>query len=395
MNKFDNISEAVDEIKKGNIVIVLDDENRENEGDFIAAAELVTPEMINFMARVGRGLICTPLTNKDAERLELPMMVQQNNSCHETAFTISIDSKNSGTGISAFDRSITIKEMVDSNIPASTFLRPGHVFPLIAKEGGVLERDGHTEAAVDLAKLAGLHPMGIICEVMSEDGSMARSDELFEIAKHHNLKIITIEDLKEYLLKKQKPVEEVINLPTEFGDFKLHLFENDHMALVMGNVQKELTSLTRVHSECLTGDVFGSKKCDCGEQLKESMRMISEKGSGVLVYLKQEGRGIGLKNKIRAYKLQEEGLDTISANLKLGFESDERTYDVAGEILTSLGVLSVDLLTNNPLKIKGLKESGIKVDKRLPLTFVPNKHNENYINTKIEKMGHLYDLIQE
>lgn len=395
MNKFDNISEAVDEIKKGNIVIVLDDENRENEGDFIAAAELVTPEMINFMARVGRGLICTPLTNKDAERLELPMMVQQNNSCHETAFTISIDSKNSGTGISAFDRSITIKEMVDSNIPASTFLRPGHVFPLIAKEGGVLERDGHTEAAVDLAKLAGLHPMGIICEVMSEDGSMARSDELFEIAKHHNLKIITIEDLKEYLLKKQKPVEEVINLPTEFGDFKLHLFENDHMALVMGNVQKELTSLTRVHSECLTGDVFGSKKCDCGEQLKESMRMISEKGSGVLVYLKQEGRGIGLKNKIRAYKLQEEGLDTISANLKLGFESDERTYDVAGEILTSLGVLSVDLLTNNPLKIKGLKESGIKVDKRLPLTFVPNKHNENYINTKIEKMGHLYDLKQE
>lgn len=392
MNKFDKIEDAVEEIKKGNIVIVLDDEDRENEGDFIAAAELSTPEMINFMARVGRGLICTPLTNVDAKRLELPMMVEQNNSCHETAFTISIDSKNSGTGISAFDRSITIKEMVDSSVPSSTFLRPGHVFPLIAKDGGVLERDGHTEAAVDLVKLAGLHPMGIICEVMSEDGSMARRDELFEIAKLHNLKIITIDDLKKYLLEKNNPIkEEVINFPTEFGEFKLHLFEEDNIALVMGDVAKESSSLTRVHSECLTGDVFGSKRCDCGDQLKESMEMIKENGSGVLVYLKQEGRGIGLKNKIKAYKLQEQGLDTVAANVALGFKSDERTYDVAAKILLDLGVFSVDLLTNNPLKISGLEENGVKISKRIPLIITANKHNNNYINTKVEKMGHLYD----
>ncbi len=392
MNNFDKIEDAIEEIKKGKMVIVLDDEDRENEGDFIAAAELVTPEMINFMAKIGRGLICTPLTSADAKRLELPMMVEQNNSCHETAFTVSIDSKNSGTGISAFDRSITIKEMVDISVPASTFLRPGHVFPLIAKDGGVLERDGHTEAAVDLAKLAGLHPMGIICEVMAEDGSMARRDELFEIAKRHDLKIITIDDLKKYILaSKEVKQEEVINFPTEFGDFNLHLFEDNHIALVMGDVAKETTSLTRVHSECLTGDVFGSKKCDCGDQLKESMKLISENGSGILVYLKQEGRGIGLKNKIKAYKLQESGLDTISANVELGFNADERSYDIAGKMLLSLGVLSVDLLTNNPLKLTGLEESGVKVNKRLPLTFVPNKHNKNYINTKIEKMGHLYD----
>ncbi|MFT6546185.1 MAG: 3,4-dihydroxy 2-butanone 4-phosphate synthase/GTP cyclohydrolase II, partial [Bacteriovoracaceae bacterium] len=317
MNEFDKIEDAIEDIKNGKIVIVLDDEDRENEGDFIAAAELATPEMINFMAKVGRGLICTPLTTSDAKRLELPMMVEQNNSCHETAFTVSIDSKNSGTGISAFDRSITIKEMVDIGVPSSTFLRPGHVFPLIAKDGGVLERDGHTEAAVDLARLAGLHPMGIICEVMAEDGSMARRDELFQIAKEHSLKIITIDDLKKYITKTNTVAkeEEVINFPTEFGDFNLHLFEDNHLALVMGDVAKEGTSLTRVHSECLTGDVFGSKKCDCGDQLKESMRMISENGSGVLVYLKQEGRGIGLKNKIKAYKLQESGLDTISANI--------------------------------------------------------------------------------
>lgn len=393
MNEFDKIEDAIEDIKNGKIVIVLDDEDRENEGDFIAAAELATPEMINFMAKVGRGLICTPLTTSDAKRLELPMMVEQNNSCHETAFTVSIDSKNSGTGISAFDRSITIKEMVDIGVPSSTFLRPGHVFPLIAKDGGVLERDGHTEAAVDLARLAGLHPMGIICEVMAEDGSMARRDELFQIAKEHSLKIITIDDLKKYITKTNTVAkeEEVINFPTEFGDFNLHLFEDNHLALVMGDVAKEGTSLTRVHSECLTGDVFGSKKCDCGDQLKESMRMISENGSGVLVYLKQEGRGIGLKNKIKAYKLQESGLDTISANIELGFEADERTYDIAGKILLSLGVYSVDLLTNNPLKLSGLESCGVKVNKRLPLNIMPNKHNKNYIYTKIEKMGHLYE----
>jgi 3,4-dihydroxy 2-butanone 4-phosphate synthase/GTP cyclohydrolase II len=392
MNEFDKIDEAILEIKKGNMVIVLDDEDRENEGDFIAAAELVTPEMINFMARIGRGLICTPLTSMDARRLELPMMVEQNNSCHETAFTVSIDSKNSGTGISAFDRSITIKEMVDKSVPASTFLRPGHVFPLIAKDGGVLERDGHTEAAVDLAKLAGLHPMGIICEVMSEDGSMARRDELFKIAKQHNLKIITIDDLKKYILEKNIiKKEEVINFPTDFGEFKLHLFEDDHLALVMGDVTKQVTSLTRVHSECLTGDVFASKRCDCGDQLKESMRIINDNGSGVIVYLKQEGRGIGLKNKIKAYKLQEKGLDTVSANLELGFKSDERTYDVAAKILLELGVFSVNLITNNPLKISGLEEGGVKINNRVPLNIIRNKHNNNYINTKIEKMGHLYD----
>jgi 3,4-dihydroxy 2-butanone 4-phosphate synthase/GTP cyclohydrolase II len=394
MNEFDKIEDAIDEIKKGNIVIVLDDEDRENEGDFVGSAELVTPEMINFMAKVGRGLICTPLTSSEAKRLELPMMVKQNNSCHETAFTVSIDSKNSGTGISAFDRSTTIKEMVDINIPARTFLRPGHVFPLIAKDGGVLERDGHTEAAVDLVKLAGLHPMGIICEVMSEDGSMARRDELFQIAKNYSLKIITIEDLKTFIFKKNEIIEEeVIDFPTDAGDFKLHLFEDNHIALVMGEVKEESTSLVRVHSECLTGDVFGSKKCDCGEQLKESMKLISENGSGVLVYLKQEGRGIGLKNKIKAYKLQEQGLDTIAANIELGFKSDERTFDVAANILSKLGILSVDLLTNNPLKISGLEENGIKLNKRIPLSFVPNIHNEKYINTKIEKMGHLFDQI--
>lgn len=393
MNKFNKIEDAIKDIEEGKIVIVLDDENRENEGDFVAAAEKVTPEMINFMARIGRGLICTPLTKETAERLELPLMVHQNNSCHETAFTVSIDSKNSGTGISAFDRAITIAEMVDENVKAETFLRPGHIFPLIAKDGGVIERPGHTEAAVDLAKLAGLSPMGIICEVMSEDGSMARTDELFELARDYDLKIITIEDLIKYQKNNSRKEIEEVDFPNKYGNFKLHLYEDDHMALVMGDVKSELNSLVRIHSECLTGDIFGSKRCDCGDQLDLSLKKISENGSGVLVYLKQEGRGIGLKNKIKAYKLQENGYDTITANEKLGFSSDMRDYSVAAEILKELGVMSLDLMTNNPLKLEGLVESGLKINKRVPLQFETNIHNKNYIEVKKEKMGHLFDQL--
>lgn len=384
---FDSIQEAIEDIKKGKMVIVLDDEDRENEGDFVAAAELVNPEMINFMASVGRGLICTPLTRLDAERLELPLMVQQNNSCHETAFTVSIDSKNAGTGISAHDRSTTIAEMVDANIGPETFLRPGHIFPLIAKDGGVIERPGHTEAAVDLAKLAGLKPMGIICEVMSEDGTMARRDELFQIAEKYNLKIITIKDLIEF---RKNEVVEIIDFPNKYGDFKLHLFKNDHVALVLGDVKSELTSLVRIHSECMTGDIFGSKRCDCGEQLDLSLKKIGEKGSGALIYLKQEGRGIGLANKIKAYKLQENGHDTISANHALGFDADLRDYSVAADMLRSVGIFSIDLMTNNPLKIKELEENGILLNSRLPLVSETNKHNKNYISVKRDKMGHLY-----
>ncbi|MBK23816.1 MAG: bifunctional 3,4-dihydroxy-2-butanone-4-phosphate synthase/GTP cyclohydrolase II [Halobacteriovorax sp.] len=394
MNTFDKIEDAIKDISEGKVVIVLDDEDRENEGDFIAAADLVTPEMINFMARVGRGLICTPLTVEDANRLELPLMVNQNNSCHETAFTVSIDSKNSGTGISAFDRSKTIEEMVDPSFGPETFLRPGHIFPLIAKPNGVLERPGHTEAAVDLARLAGRKPMGIICEIMSEDGSMARADELFEIAKHYDLKIITIKDLIEFRVEESKTkILERVKFPNKYGDFDLSLYENDHIALTMGNPEKENHSLVRIHSECLTGDVFGSKRCDCGEQLDASLREISENGSGVLVYLKQEGRGIGLSNKIKAYKLQEEGFDTVSANEELGFKPDLRNYKIAAEILSSLGVFSVDLMTNNPLKLSGIEECGIHINRRVPIEFNSNKHNKDYMFIKKEKMGHILNSI--
>lgn len=392
MNQFDTIKDAIEDIKLGKMVIVLDDEDRENEGDFIAAAEKVTPEMINFMATVGRGLICTPLTNETAKRLKLPLMVDQNNSCHETAFTVSLDSKNSGTGISAFDRAVTISEMMDEKIPSETFLRPGHIFPLIARDGGVIERPGHTEAAVDLARLAGLKPMGIICEVMSVDGTMAKRDELVEIANKFDLKIITIDSLIEYRRKLEVTTEvEVINLPTEHGDFKLHLFEDNHMALVKGDLGAELSSLIRLHSECLTGDIFSSKRCDCGDQLDLSLKKINEKGSGALLYLRQEGRGIGLENKIKAYRLQENGLDTIDANKKLGFKADLRDYKVAADMLKSLGVLSVDLLTNNPSKLEGLKSYGIKVNSRLALKTESNKHNVDYLKTKKNQMGHLLD----
>lgn len=394
MYKFDKIEDAIEDIAKGKIVIVLDDEDRENEGDFVAAAEKVTPEMINFMARVGRGLICTPLTEKDAKRLELPLMVNQNNSCHETAFTVSIDSKNSGTGISAGDRAITIAEMHDESIGPDTFLRPGHIFPLIAKPNGVLERPGHTEAAVDLAELAGLKPMGIICEVMSEDGSMARAPELMEVAKHFDLKIITIKDLIEFRQKQNEIKEiEVVDFPNKYGKFKLHLYKEDHMALVMGDPKTENHSLVRIHSECLTGDVFGSKRCDCGEQLDSSLKQIAENGSGVLVYLKQEGRGIGLANKIKAYKLQECGYDTVSANEKLGFKPDLRNYKSAAQILSGLGVFSVNLMTNNPLKLEGIEDCGIHINKRIPIEFNSNKHNQEYMTVKKDKMGHLFNSI--
>lgn len=395
MNTFDSIDKAVKDIAAGKMIIVLDDEDRENEGDFVMAAEKVTPEAINFMASVGKGLICTPLVKERAEQLELNMMVNSNDSLHQTAFTVSVDSVHGGTGISAHDRSLTILEMVREDLKPQELLRPGHIFPLIAQEGGVLIRPGHTEAAVDFAKLAGLKPMGVICEIMKEDGSMARRDDLFEVAKQHSLLIVTIKDLIDYLKADHRTLEKtsVIDFPNKYGEFKMHMFEGEnehHFALSKGDiVDQENPCLVRVHSECLTGDVFGSKRCDCGEQLAQSMEMIEKAGRGVLVYLRQEGRGIGLPNKIRAYTLQDQGLDTVEANIKLGFKSDLREYGVAAEILKDLGLKRINLLTNNPDKLSKLKSHQIEIVERRALSIHANKSNFKYLQTKKDKMGHL------
>ncbi|MCY9164204.1 bifunctional 3,4-dihydroxy-2-butanone-4-phosphate synthase/GTP cyclohydrolase II [Bacillus atrophaeus] len=394
---FHPIEEALDALKKGEVIIVVDDEDRENEGDFVALAEHATPEVINFMATHGRGLICTPLEEDIANKLDLHPMVDHNTDSHHTAFTVSIDHRLTKTGISAQERSLTVKALLDSHAVPTDFQRPGHIFPLIAKKGGVLKRAGHTEAAVDLAKACGSQGAGVICEIMNEDGTMARVPELIEIAKQHQLKMITIKALIEYRYNLTTLVErEVqISLPTDFGTFKVYGYTNEidgkeHVALVMGEEPfDEEPVLVRVHSECLTGDVFASHRCDCGPQLHAALAQISEAGRGVLLYLRQEGRGIGLINKLKAYKLQEEGYDTVEANEALGFLPDLRNYGIGAQILRDLGVREMKLLTNNPRKIAGLEGYGLQIAERVPLQMKAKEHNKKYLETKMDKLGHL------
>ncbi|MBY6086270.1 bifunctional 3,4-dihydroxy-2-butanone-4-phosphate synthase/GTP cyclohydrolase II [Priestia flexa] len=393
---FHTVEEAIDDLKKGKVVIVCDDEDRENEGDFISLAETTTPEIVNFMATHGRGLICTPITEEVAAKLELNPMVTTNTDMHGTAFTVSVDHVSTTTGISAHERSATIQALIDDKAKATDFRRPGHVFPLIAKKGGVLRRAGHTEAAVDLALLAGGKPAGVICEIMKEDGTMARVADLAVIAEQFDLKMITIKDLIAYRRKHDELVkrEVEIQLPTAFGDFKAIGYTNkiddkEHVAIVKGKINPEEPVLVRVHSECLTGDIFGSKRCDCGPQLHAALSKIEEEQSGILLYMRQEGRGIGLINKLKAYELQEQGYDTVEANEKLGFADDLREYGIGAQILKDLGVKKMKLLTNNPRKITGLKGYDLEVVERLPIEMPKEAENEKYLNTKATKLGHL------
>ena len=395
--KLNTIDEAIEAIRAGELIIVVDDEDRENEGDFIAAAELITPEKVNFMAKYGRGLICAPLTEQRCDELDLELMVGKNTSMHATPFTVSVDLLGHGctTGISASDRSKTIKALCDPNTKPEDLGRPGHIFPLKAKERGVLRRAGHTEAAVDLSRLAGLYPAGVLIEIMNDDGTMARLPELMKIARKFDLKIVTIKDLIAYRLQKEsliiKGVE--VNLPTHYGNFRFIPFKQksnglEHMALIKGEWTEEEPVLVRVHSSCITGDIFGSLRCECGDQLHFAMETIEKEGKGVIVYMNQEGRGIGLMNKIKAYKLQEEGLDTVEANEELGFAADERDYGVGAQILRELGVKNMRLMTNNPVKRIGLEGYGLEITEIVPIEIEPNPHNEFYMKTKADRMGH-------
>ncbi|EOP66818.1 riboflavin biosynthesis protein ribBA [Bacillus cereus VDM006] len=396
---FHRIEEALEDLKQGKVVIVCDDESRENEGDFIALAENITPETINFMITHGRGLVCVPITEQYAERLQLEPMVSHNTDSHHTAFTVSVDHISTTTGISAYERATTVRELLNPDSKGTDFNRPGHIFPLIAKEGGVLRRAGHTEAAVDLAKLCGAEPAGVICEIIKEDGTMARVPDLVQVAKPFNIKMITIEDLIAYRRHHETLVtrEIEITLPTDFGTFHAIGYSNsldqkEHIALVKGDISTGEPVLVRVHSECLTGDVFGSCRCDCGPQLHAALSQIEREGKGVLLYMRQEGRGIGLLNKLRAYKLQEEGLDTVEANEKLGFPADLRDYGIGAQILKDLGLQQLRLLTNNPRKIAGLQGYDLEVVERVPLQMPTKEENKTYLQTKVEKLGHLLNL---
>ena len=397
--KLNSIEEAIEDIKQGKVIIVVDDEDRENEGDFVTAARNATPEVINFMATHGRGLICAPLTEERAQELKLEMMVPSNTSVHETPFTVSVDLLGFGcsTGISASDRSKTVKALIDPSIKPSDFGRPGHIFPLKSKPGGVLRRTGHTEATVDLAVLAGMEPCGVLVEILNEDGTMARLPQLVEIAKKFDLKIISIEDLIAYRLEKESIVKRQVevNMPTDYGNFTLIDYNvetngQEHLVLVKGTWNKDEPVLVRMHSSCVTGDIFGSCRCDCGEQLHKSMQMIEKEGKGVIVYLNQEGRGIGLLNKLKAYKLQEQGLDTVEANVELGFKADERDYGVGAQILRDLGVRKIKLMTNNPKKRAGLIGYGLEIVENVAIIIPSNPHNEKYLRVKRDKMGHSF-----
>jgi 3,4-dihydroxy 2-butanone 4-phosphate synthase/GTP cyclohydrolase II len=395
--KLDSIDEAIDAIRNGKLIIVVDDEDRENEGDFICAAETVTPEIVNFMAKEGRGLICVPLVEDHCEELGLDLMVGKNTATFETPFTVSVDLIGHGctTGISAHDRFRTIKALADPETRPEDLGRPGHIFPLKAKREGVLRRSGHTEAAIDFARLAGFRPAGVLVEIMNEDGTMARLPQLREVARRFDLRLVSIKDLIAYRLQKESLVRRRVDvdLPTTYGDFKLAAYEQIdtgelHLALVKGSWKKEEPVLVRVHSSCVTGDIFGSCRCDCGAQLHDAMRMVDKAGAGVVLYMKQEGRGIGLLNKLKAYKLQEEGLDTVEANLQLGFDMDNRDYGVGAQILGDLGIRKLRLITNNPKKRVGLMGYGLEIVENVPIETVPNKHNEKYLTTKRDKLGH-------
>lgn len=394
---FSTIPEAIEQLRKGRIVIVVDDEDRENEGDFVVAAEKVSPEVVNFMIRNGRGILCAPITAQRADELGLEPMVESNTSLHETSFTVSVDYiHGTTTGVSAADRAATIRALIDPKTKPSDLARPGHVFPLRAMDGGVLRRAGHTEAVIDLCKLAGLYPAGVLCEILNDDGTMARVPELLKMAKDFDMAIVTVKSLIEYRMQREKLVKRVVStvLPTRYGEFTVHLYRSEtdskeHIALVKGEISAERPTLVRVHSECLTGDVFGSLRCDCHDQLVAAMQKVEKEGCGVVLYMRQEGRGIGLVNKLQAYRLQDEGLDTVEANEKLGFRPDLRDYGIGAQILRDLGIGKIRLMTNNPRKVVGLHGYGLEIVERIPLEVDPNEKNVQYLVTKRDKLGHL------